>query len=151
MRKIMRKIRETPEGKEKQKEIDNLSKKKIRETPEGGKRHQESMRKIRETPEGKEKQKEIDNVSKRKTREKPEGKEKQREIDNVSKKKVRENIRFDKEAAFQEVKEMSMVDPSILDTNAYKIIEKDFLEEINEGPEYKCEICICLNYKKSVS
>ena len=46
---------------------------------------------------------------------------------------------------------MSKVDPSILDTNAYKIIEKDFLEEINEGPEYKCEICICWNYKKSVS
>ena len=55
---------------------------------------------------------------------------------------MRENIRFDKEAAFQEVKEMSKVDPSILDTNAYKIIEKDFLVEINEGPEYKCEICL---------
>ena len=59
------------------------------------------------------------------------GKKKQHEIDNLSKKKVRENIRFDKEAAFQEVKEMSRVDPSILDTNAYKIIEKDFLVEIN--------------------
>ena len=125
-----KKLRLTNEGKEKQHEIDKLSKKKIRETPEGRKKNQESVRKIRETPEGKEKQK---------------------EIDNVSKKKVRENIRFDKEAAFQEVKEMSKVDPSILDTNAYKIIEKDFLEEINEGPEYKCEICICWNYKKSVS
>ena len=118
-------IRETPERKEKQKEIDNLSKKKIRETPEG-----------------KAKQKEIDNVSKRKIGEKPEGKEKQKEIDDVSKKKVCENIRFDKEDAFQEVKEMSKVHPSILDTNAYKIIEKYFLEEINEGPEYKCEICV---------
>ena len=39
---------------------------------------------------------------------------------------MRENIRFDKVAAFQKVKEMSKVDPSILDTNAYKIIEKDF-------------------------
>merc|ERR1712113_851710 len=96
----MKKLRISDKGKKKQKEIDNLSK-----------------RKIRETPEGKEKQKEIDNVSKRKIRGKPEGKEKQREIDNVSKKKVRENIRFDKEAAFQEVKEMSKVDPSILDTN----------------------------------
>ena len=96
------------------------------------------MRKIRETPEGKEKQKEIDNLSKKKIRETPEGKEKQKEIDNVSKKKVRENIRFDKEAAFQEVKEMTKVDPSIylsihrsiypsIDSNAYKIIERDFL------------------------
>ena len=31
-----------------------------------------------------------------------------------------ENIQFDKEAAFQDVKEMSKVDPSILDKNAHK-------------------------------
>ena len=43
-----------------------------------------------------------------------------------------------------------MVDPIILNTEAYKIIEKDFLEEMNEGPEYMCAICICWNYKKSV-
>merc|ERR1712034_229168 len=75
---------------ERQKEIDNLSKKMIRETPEGGKRHQESMRKVRETPERKGKQKEIDHLSKKKIRETPEGKEKQKEIDNLSKKKIRE-------------------------------------------------------------
>ena len=63
------------------------------------------------------------------------GEKKQHEIDNLSKKKVRENITFDKEAAFQEVKEMSKVVPSILDTNAYKMIERDFLVEIDEGPE----------------
>ena len=34
---------------------------------------------------------------------------------------------------------MSMVEPSIIDTNAYKIIEKDFLHEINKGLEYKFE------------
>ena len=54
-----------------------------------------------------------------------------------------------REAAFDDVKGRSMVDPSILHSDAYKIIEKDFLEEVNEGPEYKCEICICWNYKKS--
>ena len=43
---------------------------------------------------------------------------------------------------------MSKVDPSILDANAYAIIEKDFLEEINEGLEYMWDI-ICWNYKKS--
>ena len=62
-----------------------------------------------------------------------------------------ESILFDKEAAFQEVEGMSMVVPSIFDTNAYKIIKKDFLAGINEGLEYKRKICICLNYKKSVS
>ena len=54
-------------------------------------------------------------------------------------KKRCENTRFDRES----VKKISKVNPSILDTNAYKIIEKDFLREINEGPEYKCEICLC--------
>ena len=43
-----------------------------------------------------------------------------------------------------------MVDPSILDTNA-KIIEKDFLDKIGEGPEYMCEKPTYWNYKKSVS
>ena len=35
-----------------------------------------------------------------------------------------------------------MVDPSILNTNAYKIIEKDLLDDINEGHEYIFKICI---------
>ena len=46
---------------------------------------------------------------------------------------------------------MSMVNPAILDTQAYKLIEEDFLKEISVGPEYKCEICISWNYKQSVS
>merc|ERR1712099_160423 len=110
----MKRLRISDTGKEKQHEIDNFSKKKNRETPEGKKKHQEeskeSMKKLRISDTGKKKQHEIDNFSKKKIRETPEGKEKQ-------KKKVRENILFDKEAAFQEVKEMSKVDPSILDTN----------------------------------
>ena len=57
--------------------------------------------------------------------------------------KMCENIRFDRESAFDEVEGGSMVDPSILNTNAYKIIERDFLGEIDEGPKYMCEICIC--------
>ena len=63
---------------------------------------------------------------------------KNQEESNKAMKKMRENIRFDRESAFDEVKGKSMVDPSILNTNAYKIIEKDFLEEIDEGPEYMC-------------
>ena len=54
-------------------------------------------------------------------------------------KKMCENSRFDRESAFDEVKGRSVVDPSI----GYKIIEKDFLGEIDEGPEYMCEICFC--------
>merc|ERR1712034_216082 len=110
---------DTPEGKKKQQEVDNASKKRIRDTPDG-----------------KKKQQEVDNASKRKIRDTPEGKKKQQEVDNASKKKIRENIRFDRESAFDEVEGRSMVDPSILDTNAFKIIEKDFLDEIGEGLEY---------------
>ena len=63
-------------------------------------------------------------------------------------KKMCENIRFDRESALDEAEGRSMVDPSILNTNAHKIIEKYFLGEIDEGPEYMCEICSCWNYKK---
>ena len=45
---------------------------------------------------------------------------------------------------------MSMVDPEILSTQAYKIVEKDFLKDINVGPEYKCEICCTWNYRTNV-
>ena len=47
-------------------------------------------------------------------------------------KKMCENIRFDRESAFDEVEGKSIVDPSVLNTNAYKIIEKDFFDEIDE-------------------
>ena len=58
-----------------------------------------------------------------------------------------ENSRFDRESAFDEVKGRSVVDPSI----GYKIIEKDFLGEIDEGPEYMCDICICWNFTVKVN
>ena len=52
--------------KEKQKEMENLSKKKIRETPEGKEKHQEeskeSMKQLAITDAGKKKQHEIDNL-----------------------------------------------------------------------------------------
>ena len=51
-----------------------------------------------------------------------------------------ENIRFDRDSAFDEVEGGIMVDSSILNTNAYKIIEKDFLSKIDEGSEYLYEM-----------
>ena len=59
-------------------------------------------------------------------------------------------MKFDRDSAFEEVSGKSMFDPIISDTKAYKIIEKDFSEDINEGPQYMCENCICRNYKRSV-
>ena len=63
---------------------------------------------------------------------------------------MRNEERKSREEAFNDVKDMSMVDPEILSTQGYKIVENDFLKEINVGPEYKCEICCTWNYKSNV-
>lgn len=43
-----------------------------------------------------------------------------------------------------------MVDPSILDTEAYRIIEDDWLNKINVGSEYCCDICLVWCYRENV-
>ena len=47
------------------------------------------------------------------------------------------------------VEDMSMVDPVILNTEAYKIIQKDFINAISEGPTYICDICIEFRFKNN--
>ena len=49
-----------------------------------------------------------------------------------------------------EVRERSMVDPSILDTPAFKPIEKEYREEIRKGPDYICDICWKNEYRTNV-
>ena len=49
---------------------------------------------------------------------------------------------MEREKAFEEVQGMSVVDPNILDTAAYFIIEDDWLKETTVGPEYCCDICL---------
>ena len=43
---------------------------------------------------------------------------------------------MERQKAFEGVQEMSMFDPSILDTAALCIIEDDLLKETTVGPEY---------------
>ena len=45
---------------------------------------------------------------------------------------------------------MSMVDPVILNTEAYRIIQKDFINAASEGPTYICDICIEFHFKNNV-
>lgn len=45
----------------------------------------------------------------------------------------------------------SMIDPSILETSAYKLIQEDYFSEIKEGPDYICEICHKCEYRGNVS
>ena len=70
------------------------------------------------------KQQEICNASKKKIRKTLEGRTKKQEESSKAMKVMCKNIRFDRESAFDEVKGRSMVDPSILNTNVYKIIER---------------------------
>ena len=66
-----------------------------------------------------------------------------REYDQKPKKAKIEN-------AFKAVENMSIVDPLILNTEAYKIIQKDFINVISDGPTYIFDICIEFNFKNNV-
>ena len=46
------------------------------------------------------------------------------------------NTKMEREKVFEEVQGMSVADPSILDTEAYRIIEDERLKETTDGPEY---------------
>ena len=50
--------------------------------------------------------------------------------------KRRKNTKMERQKAFEGVQEMSMLDPSILDTAAFCVIEDDLLKETTVGPEY---------------
>ena len=43
-----------------------------------------------------------------------------------------------------------MVDPSILDTEAFRLIEKEYTSAIREGPTYVCDICWKLEFRQNV-
>ena len=63
---------------------------------------------------------------------------------------MRKITEMEREIAFEKVQGMSMVDPSILDTAAYHIIEDDWLKETPVGPERCCDICLQWCYKSNV-
>ena len=43
-----------------------------------------------------------------------------------------------------------MVDPSILETSAFMLIQEDYFSEIKEGPDCICEICHKCEYRGNV-
>ena len=65
-------------------------------------------------------------------------------------KKQRRNLRIRKEIAFNAVQGMSMVDPSILNTEAYGILRDEVFCAFKQGPEYECTICFKLEFKRTV-
>ena len=69
--------------------------------------------------------------------------------DQKRKKAKRGESKSKMENAFKAVEDMSMFDPVVLHTEAYKI-QKDFINAITEGPTYICDICIEFHFKNNV-
>ena len=70
--------------------------------------------------------------------------------DKKIKKNQRVEIKDERKQVFDNVHRCSMVDPFILITPAFKIIEKDFKSAIQEGPTYICNICWKFEFQKNV-
>ena len=63
---------------------------------------------------------------------------------------IRDNIKNIQQAAFLSVQGMSMADPSILKTDAYKLVKGEFDKAIKEGPDNECSVCLKLEFRRSV-
>ena len=154
--KYMNKILATEEGRAKHRKQLNEYMNKILATEEGKKKHRErareSMNKILATADGKMKHQISSSNSRRIVQKKRDGKDNETKIQGINQlnqTRVKKDLKSRKKA-FDEVKDMSMVQPSIIDTTAYKIVENEFLKLISVGPEFKCEICLTWNYRTSV-
>ena len=56
---------------------------------------------------------------------------------------------MEKEKPFEELKGISMVGPSILETAVYRILKDNWLKETTVGPESCCDIFLQLCYKSN--
>ena len=77
-------------------------------------------------------------------------KDKLNEANKEQMKNYRQKNKNERLEAFKDVEGMSMVDPSILATPAYKILKEDFEAAIKEGPTYTCDICYKCEYRTNV-
>ena len=82
----------------------------------------------------------LDDVTKKKIQEK----------DTKEHEKKRESEKMKRKTAFEQVQGMSMVDPEILNTDAFNFIKQDWEAAMTEGPTYICDICIKWEYRKNV-
>ena len=137
-RNRMSELRKTPEGKGKHRADERSRMSKLLKTPEGTDINRERVGKLLKTPEGKEKNREW--VAK--TRETDKGLEKHRADERSRISKTRKADKNSIEKTFIEVREESMVDPSILHTDACEIISLNWEKIKNKCPVYTCAICI---------
>ena len=66
------------------------------------------------------------------------------------KKNQRLEIKNERKQVFDNAHRCSMVDPFILTTPPFEIIEEDFKSAIQEGPTYICEVCWKFEFRKNV-
>ena len=55
---------------------------------------------------------------------------------------IPENKKESRDKALDEVKKCNMIDPSILELKAFKIIQEEYSSGIRKGPDYICNICM---------
>ena len=55
-----------------------------------------------------------------------------------------------RDVAFNAVQGMSKVKPLILETTAYSILSKEVFDAFKGGPEYECDVCFKLEFRRSV-
>ena len=113
----------------------------------------ERMKTLRDKLDDDQKSKIKDNNKKRKTesRDKLDDDKKSKIKDNKERmKESRDKKKDERNDIFNNVQTNSMVDPCILETPAFKLIEEDFKSAIKEGPTYICDICWKLEFRKNV-
>ena len=77
-------------------------------------------------------------------------KEQLRKYDEKRKMDKRLQTLDERNSIFNNVQMCSMVNPSILTTPAFRLIEEDFKTAIQEGPTYICDICWKFEFRRSV-
>ena len=70
--------------------------------------------------------------------------------DKKMKKAVRDDDKRSRQEIFINVQSDSMVNPVILKTPAFLLVQQEFEAAIQEGPTYTCDICWKLEFKKNV-
>ena len=145
-RNIMSELRKTPERKEEHSGDERNRISESRKTPEGNDINRERVAKLLKTPEEKGKDREI--VAK--TRETDEGIEKNRADERSRISKIRTADKNSIEKDIIKVREESMVDPSILHTDAYEIISSNWEKTKKKCLEYTCTIRIKQEWKTNM-
>ena len=69
------------------------------------------------------------------------GKEQLRKYEKNKKRDQRLRTLEERSSTFNNVQMYNKVDPCILATSAFRLIEEDFKGAIHEGPTYICDIC----------